>query len=55
MFFVIDLFSLVGQDMDLELFWMSPTNMTNNRGIYTMDDLYPNKYGYQQMVPIVCR
>lgn len=50
----IDLFNLVGWDMSLEPFWISPTSMTNNRGIYTMDGLHPNKYGYQQMASIVC-
>ncbi|MFT4221994.1 SGNH/GDSL hydrolase family protein [Dysgonomonas sp.] len=50
----IDLYSLLDWDMSLEPFWISPTNKTNNKGIYTMDGIHPNKYGYNQMSSIIC-
>jgi len=49
----IDLFDLFRVDMSLEPFWVPPTNMTNNRGIYTMDGLHPNKYGYNKMARVI--
>ena len=50
----IDLFSMLEWDMSLEPYWQSPTNMTVNNGIFTMDGLHPNKYGYEQISKIVC-
>ena len=31
----------------LEPYWVSPTNTSNNKGIYTMDGLHLNKYGFR--------
>ena len=52
----LDLYTEVTKSwkMDLEPFWTSPTNMTNNRGIYTMDGLHPNKYGYEIIAEAIC-
>lgn len=42
----LDLYTECRWDMSLEPFWESPTDKTTNNGIYTMDGLHPNKYGY---------
>ena len=51
----LDLYTEVTKSwkMDLEPFWTSPTNMTNNRGIYTMDGLHPNKYGMRFITTLI--
>lgn len=50
----INLTDKCGFDMSLEPYWVSPTDMGNNRGIKTMDGLHPNKYGYDDIARIVC-
>lgn len=45
----LDLYEECRWDMALEPFWVSPTDMITNNGIYTMDGLHPNKYGYGDM------
>lgn len=50
----VDTFSLVEWDMSLEPYWTSPTNTTNNRGIYTMDGLHPNKWGWENLASLIC-
>lgn len=49
----IDMFNLWGVDMSKEPSWTSPTNTTESKGIYTMDGLHPNKYGYNRMVQVI--
>jgi len=50
----IDLYILCAWDFSLEPFWTSPTDMETNNGIYTMDGLHPNKYGYEYMCRVIC-
>jgi lysophospholipase L1-like esterase len=49
----LDLYTLCRWDMSLEPYYVGPTNTTNNTGIYTMDGLHPNKYGYDDITTIV--
>jgi len=49
----IDLPNLLSWNMDLEPQWESPTDLTTNNGIYTMDGLHPNKYGYEQIAEVL--
>ena len=41
--------------MSLEPYWTSPTDKDTNNGIYTMDGLHPNKYGYRRIAEIFCK
>jgi lysophospholipase L1-like esterase len=50
----VDLLGILDWDMSLEPFWTNPTDTVTNKGIYTMDGLHPNKYGYQQISSIIC-
>lgn len=50
----VDLYNLTGFDMSLEPYWTSPTDKVHNNGIYYMDGLHPNKYGYEVISEIVC-
>lgn len=49
----IDFYNLCNWDFSKEPYWTSPTNLTLNRGIYTMDGLHPNQKGYEDMARIV--
>jgi lysophospholipase L1-like esterase len=44
---------MCGWNMDLEPFWPSPTDMVNSYGIYTMDGLHPNRYGYDRLTDVI--
>ena len=50
----VDLFKEVPFDMSLEPYWTSPTDKTTDNGIYYMDGLHPNKWGFQVVSEIVC-
>lgn len=50
----IDVMNTIGWNMDIEPYWVSPTNKINNNGVKTMDGLHPNKYGYYDMAQVVC-
>lgn len=50
----IDLYTKIPWDMAAEPYWVSPTVKTVNNGVYMMDGLHPNKYGYQIISEIVC-
>ena len=43
--YYIDLFNICNFDMSFEPFYVAPTDMTTNNGLYYMDGLHPNKYG----------
>ena len=49
----LDLYSKVRWDWSKEPYWVPPTSTKLNRGIYTMDGLHPNKYGYEYIAGIV--
>ena len=49
----IDLYKKLDIDMSQEPYWTSPTDKTTNNGIYMMDGLHPNKYGYQKISEII--
>lgn len=46
-------------DWDKEPFWpgqgYSSTSKTDNQGIYTMDGLHPNEFGYDYISQIICK
>ena len=50
----IDLYTSAAFDMSVEPYWVAPTDKTTNSGVYFMDGLHPNKYGYQIIAQIVC-
>jgi lysophospholipase L1-like esterase len=50
----IDTFKLLEWDMSMEPYWPGTTDKLTNYGIYTMDGLHLNKYGYQQLSRIIC-
>tara|TARA_R110002111_G_scaffold219870_2_gene282027 strand:- start:1401 stop:3464 length:2064 start_codon:yes stop_codon:yes gene_type:complete len=50
----VDLFLNMSFDMSIEPYFTSPTNTTVNNGVYFMDGLHPNKYGYRNMAENVC-
>lgn len=50
----VDLCSKVPFDMSLEPFWTSPTDKSTDNGIYYMDGLHPNKWGFRIISEIVC-
>lgn len=49
----VDLYKLTNWDMDKEPYWTAPTDVVNNKGVYTMDGLHPNEKGYQQIAEII--
>jgi len=51
----IDVLKLIGIDMTKEPYWVGPTDMNTNNGVYTMDGLHLNKYGCEvKYVPLLC-
>lgn len=50
----IDLFNLCAWNFSQEPFWKGPTDKVTNNGIYTMDGLHPNKYGYEYISRVIC-
>ena len=50
----VDLYRLFNVDFSLEPNWPGHTDTATNYGIYTMDGLHPNKYGYQLISEIIC-
>ena len=50
----IDLCYLTGIDWSLEPTYTGPTDKVNSYGIYTMDGLHPNKWGYERIVQVIC-
>lgn len=51
----VDLYSLFNIDWSLEPSWQGPTDKVNCNGIYTMDGLHPNKWGYELISRIVAK
>lgn len=49
----IDFYTLCNWDFSKEPYWVSPTDVNTNRGIYTMDGVHPNQKGYEDMARIV--
>lgn len=50
----VDLQMSCSFDMSIEPYWVSPTDKLTNNGVYFMDGLHPNKYGYQIIAETVC-
>jgi lysophospholipase L1-like esterase len=50
----IDLTYLTGIDWTREPIKSGTTDKVNSYGIYTMDGLHPNKWGYERMVRAIC-
>lgn len=50
----IDLTTKVPFDMSVEPYYVGPTNMTLNQGVYFMDGVHPNKWGYRIIAEMVC-
>ncbi len=51
----IDTMKIFSTELDwvLEPYWNSPTDKVTNNGIYTMDGLHPNEYGYDYLTNIL--
>lgn len=49
----IDLYNLCEWDFIQEPYWNAPTNIYENRGVYTLDGLHPNEKGYADMVRVI--
>lgn len=49
----IDLYNLCDWDFTKEPYWTAPTDLTNSRGIFTMDGLHPNEKGYREIANII--
>lgn len=49
----IDTYKLCNFYMPAEPYWVSPTNKTTNNGIFTMDGLHPNEYGFDVITDII--
>jgi len=50
----IDLFNMCSWDFSMEPSWTLPTDKVDDRGIYTMDGLHPNRYGAEYLSRCVC-
>lgn len=50
----VDLTNLIPWDMNAEPYYVGPTDKVTNNGVYMMDGVHPNKYGYQIISEIVC-
>lgn len=50
----VDLNRETAFDMSVEPYWVSPTDKLTNNGVYFMDGLHPNKWGYQIIAQILC-
>jgi len=51
---VIDIQDLCKYNMTLEPYWAPPTDPLTNNGLYFMDGLHPNKYGYELVSRKIC-
>lgn len=49
----LDTFRYCGWDCSIEPFYVGPTDKVNAKGIYTMDGLHPNKYGYDRLTDYI--
>ncbi|MFT4223320.1 SGNH/GDSL hydrolase family protein [Dysgonomonas sp.] len=49
----IDSYSLMNIDMGAEPYWKSPTDKVTNNGVWTMDGLHPNRFGYEKLSNII--
>lgn len=50
----IDFYNLCDWDFSEEPYWVSPTDVHTNRGVFTMDGVHPNRRGYEDMTRIIC-
>lgn len=50
----VDLYKKTNFDMSLEPYWTSPTDKLTNNGVYFMDGLHPNKYGFRIISEVIC-
>lgn len=51
----IDLYNLCNWDFTKEPYWKAPADLVNNRGVFTMDGLHPNKNGYKDIAHIIVK
>lgn len=51
----IDLYNLCNWDFTKEPYWKQPTDLVNNRGVFTMDGLHPNENGYKDIARIIVK
>lgn len=49
----IDLYNLCNWDFSEEPYWDYPRDITDNRGIFTLDGLHPNEDGYKDMARVI--
>ncbi len=49
----VDLFNKIPIDMELEPYWVAPTDKNTNNGIYYMDGLHPNKTLFEIMASVI--
>ncbi|TDX61917.1 lysophospholipase L1-like esterase [Methylosinus sp. sav-2] len=49
----VDLMRATSLDMSVEPYWTAPTDTLNNRGVWFMDGLHPNKYLFRKMAEII--
>lgn len=49
----LDLFQLCDFDMSIEPYWVGPTDMVNNYGVYFMDGLHPNPKGIDRITDFI--
>jgi lysophospholipase L1-like esterase len=50
----VDLMRETSLDMSVEPYWTAPTDTVNNRGVWYMDGLHPNRYLFRKMAEIIC-
>lgn len=49
----IDFYNLCDWDFSKEPYWVPPTDVHTNRGVFTMDGVHPNQKGYEDMARII--
>jgi lysophospholipase L1-like esterase len=49
----LDTLKLCGFDLSIEPFYTGPTDQINSNGVYMMDGVHPNRYGYDRLTDVV--
>ena len=50
--FCLDLYTMCGFDLSFEPFYTEPTDMEQNKGLYYMDGLHPNREGFDRITSL---